>query len=99
MSKSVVSESKEGCLLRVRVRPNSGKKGFIEEITEEYMLINLRSPAREGKANTELLKRLARHLDVSTTDLALVAGTKVREKVILVRNITSKRVLAKLKTF
>ena len=96
MRKSVVSKSKEGCLLRVRVRPSSGKREFIGEITEEYVLINLKGPAREGKANAELLKRLAKCLEVSNADLAIVSGKRAREKVILVRYVSSEHILSKL---
>jgi uncharacterized protein (TIGR00251 family) len=96
MSRSVVNEVRDGCLVTVRVKPSSGKREFIGEITEEYVLVNLKSPARGGKANSELLKRIAKLLAVSTIDVEIVAGKQTRNKVILVRKMTANDILIRL---
>lgn len=84
MDREAVWESEDGVFLRVLVRPKSTLKNLISEVNESLVVVNLKSPAREGKANSELLKRLAKILDVSTSDLRLVAGQKSREKTILI---------------
>ncbi|MHA2141481.1 MAG: DUF167 domain-containing protein [Candidatus Thorarchaeota archaeon] len=88
MHKDAVWEAAEGVFLRVLVKPKSSAKEFIAEVSDEALVINLRSPAREGKANTELLKRLSKILGVSTGDMKLVSGQKSKEKIIFIESKT-----------
>ena len=73
----------------VVIKPRWGNKG-------EAVHVNLKGPAREGKANTELVKRLAKHLGLSTADIALVAGHKSRDKTLVVSSMKPEEVLARL---
>jgi uncharacterized protein (TIGR00251 family) len=92
MSDGPVWESKEGVLVRVVVKPRSSERELIAEITENFIVINLNSPARAGKANIELVKRLSKLLKVSSADTIVVAGHKSREKTILIRGIEKEQV-------
>ena len=85
---AAIWESESGTFLRVIVRPNSKEKNFVAEISPEVILVNLKSPAREGKANSELVKRLARVLTISTGNIRLVAGHKSKEKTLLVESLS-----------
>ena len=76
--------NEKGTFLRVIVKPNSKEKVLISEVTEGSILINLTGPAREGKANTELVKRLSKKLGISTSAITIVSGHKSREKVLLI---------------
>lgn len=80
-------ENEKGTFLRVIVHPNSKEKNFIAEITPEMIIINLKGPAREGRANSELLKRLSKILKLSTGHISIVAGHKSREKTVLIVTI------------
>jgi uncharacterized protein (TIGR00251 family) len=93
---NAIWETARGTLLRVIVRPNSKEKKFVAYITPEAILVNLRSPAREGKANTELLKRISKLLKVSTSDISLVAGHKSREKTVLIIGMSAEDLTNKL---
>jgi len=44
--------------------------------------IGLISRPEDGKANRELVKKLARHFDVSSSQVRIVSGTKSRKKVV-----------------
>jgi uncharacterized protein (TIGR00251 family) len=77
-------ESEKGTFLRVIVHPNSKEKNFIAEVTPEAIIINLKGPAREGRANSELLKKLSKILKISTGNISLVAGYKSKEKTMLI---------------
>jgi uncharacterized protein (TIGR00251 family) len=81
---NAIWETARGTLLRVVARTSSKEKKFIAYITPEAIHVNLRSQAREGKANTELLKGISKLLKVSTADISLVAGQKLREKILLI---------------
>ena len=81
-------ETARGTLVRVIVRPNSKENKFIAEVNPEAIHINLKGPAREGKANSELIKKLSKILKISTSEISLVAGHKSREKTLLVVGIS-----------
>ena len=93
---NAIWETARGTLIRVIVRPNSKEKKFIVHITPEAILVNLQSPAREGKANTELLKRVSKLLKISTAEVSLVAGHKSREKTILVIGMSAEDLAKRL---
>ena len=91
-----VWESEKGTFLRIIVRPNSKEKNFVSKVTPGAIIINLKGPAREGKANSELLKRLSKILRLSTRDISLVAGHKSREKTVLIVGIDAEELTNKL---
>jgi len=96
MSAKSIWESERGTFIKVVVKPNSKSKEFITEATSEAVFLNLSGPAREGKANVELIKRMAKVLGVTTSAITLVSGHKNREKILLIRGITQEIVLKKL---
>ncbi|MFW9962789.1 MAG: DUF167 domain-containing protein [Candidatus Sifarchaeia archaeon] len=93
---SAIWESERGTFLRVIVHPNSKVKRFISDVTPEAIHIYLKGPAREGKANSELLKRLSKILKISTAEISLVAGHKIREKTLLIVGIDASKIATML---
>lgn len=96
MSKESIWESDKGTFMRVVVIPNSKSKELVAEASVELIRINLVSPAREGKANIELVKKMAKFLGISTSSIAIVAGQKSREKTLLIDGLTKEGVVLKL---
>jgi len=47
-------------IISVRVKPNSSKQE-VERVSEKEFLVYLKKPARDGKANDELLKLLKKY--------------------------------------
>jgi uncharacterized protein (TIGR00251 family) len=92
-------ETAEGVFLKVLVKPKSRSSEFIGEVSGEGVLINLHAPAREGKANSELIKSLAKILGVSSSSIIVVAGQKSREKTLLITGTTIETVQGVLETF
>jgi len=84
--------SEKGTFLRVVVKPNSKEKKLIAERNPDSISINLSSPAREGKANTELVKKLSKLLKLSSNAIRIVAGHKSREKVILIDGLSTEEI-------
>ena len=66
--------------IRVRVIPNS--KG--EQITREGdgLLVRVKEPAKEGKANQAVINSLARYFNVPQDAISVSSGLKSRNKVI-----------------
>ncbi len=85
MTMSIFRPTEEGTLVSLTVRPNSKSRNFISIVDDSHILLNLRSPAKEGKANKELIKRLAKLMGISTSDVVIVSGHRSRNKVILIR--------------
>ena len=46
------------------------------------LVVGLTSRPEKGKANTELIKKLAKHFDVSSSRVRIVSGLKSRRKII-----------------
>jgi uncharacterized protein (TIGR00251 family) len=98
MDGQAVWETEDGTWIRVAVRPGSRSRIFVAEMTRARIVINLKSQAREGKANTELLKRLAKILRISTGDLTMTSGIRSKEKTFLVRGLSEGEVLRRLRS-
>ncbi|MHA2020218.1 MAG: DUF167 domain-containing protein [Candidatus Thorarchaeota archaeon] len=96
MHRDAVWETEDGVFLRVLVKPKSTLRKLISDIDKDMVVVNLKAPAREGKANTELLKRMAKTLDISTGNIKLIAGHKSREKTLLISGLDLKAVTGKI---
>ena len=66
--------------LQVRVIPNARKTEFAGR-REDELVLRLRAPALEGKANKAALEFLAEQFGVARSRVLLVAGEKSRHKV------------------
>lgn len=62
-----------------QIKPNSRHKQGVFEV-EGRVLVYVKSPATEGKANTEAIDVLAKHLNISKTKLKLIRGAKSKLK-------------------
>ena len=98
MSERAIWETEKGTFLRIIVKPKSKERVFIAHFSEDEIFVNLRSPAREGKANAELLKRMSKILQVSSSSILLVAGHKSKEKTICVVGLSIEDVTQKIKS-
>ena len=67
--------------IKVRVKPNSGQQ-LIKKINKDEYKVYLKSQAKEGKANVELVKELKKFLK---KDVVIKSGFKSRNKIIEVK--------------
>ncbi|OGY46002.1 MAG: hypothetical protein A2663_00695 [Candidatus Buchananbacteria bacterium RIFCSPHIGHO2_01_FULL_46_12] len=67
--------------LRIRVLPSAKQTQIVEE-KGNYLKIKLHSPAREGKANKELIEVLADKFKVSKSRVEIIKGLAVKDKVV-----------------
>lgn len=70
--------------LQVKVKPNA-KQSKIEEIGENQLIVFLKAPPIEGKANTELIKLLAKKYGVSCSAITIKSGLSSRQKLIQIQ--------------
>jgi len=71
---------------RVKVKPNS-KQQKVEELADGSLIVHLKSPPVDGKANEELIKLLAKKFDVPKSSISIKSGTTSRQKVIEIDGI------------
>jgi uncharacterized protein (TIGR00251 family) len=70
--------------IRVSVRPNC-RTEEIKERPDGPLLVKVKAPAREGKANAAVIRAVARHFGVPRTTVTIVAGHKGRTKTLEIR--------------
>jgi len=68
-------------LLEIKVKPNS-RKPRIEEGAGAVLTVYLKSPPVEGKANEELIQRLAERYGVPKSRVRIKSGHSSRSKLI-----------------
>ncbi|XP_018017364.1 UPF0235 protein C15orf40 homolog [Hyalella azteca] len=73
-------------VISVLAKPGA-KESAITGMSEEGVGIQIAAPPQDGQANAELIKFLARVLQVRKTDVSLDKGSRARQKRILVQNI------------
>src|SRR3954465_3427716 len=70
----------------VHVRPRSSRSAILG-VREAALDVALTAPPADGAANAELIKLLARALDVRRGDVSIVAGASSRSKIIEVNGM------------
>ena len=79
-----LSPHPDGATIRIKVQPRASRTE-LAGILGDRLKIRVAGPPVEGKANTELLKFLAKRLRVPKSALALSAGATGRLKTVMVR--------------
>jgi uncharacterized protein len=71
--------------IKVKVKPNS-KNQLIEEkedeLGEHYLLVSVKSPPQEGKANAEVIELLAKHFGVKKSQIKIKLGSSSKFKLV-----------------
>ncbi len=66
----------------VRVKTNS-RKNLVKKLSENSYLVEVKAKPIRGKANTEVIKVLAKYLKVRKNKLVLSAGHKISNKIFI----------------
>jgi len=64
----------------VRVKPGSKKGPLVQTALDGSLLVYVREPAQEGKANRAVTKLLTEYYDVSAGGVQLISGNKSKTK-------------------
>lgn len=81
--------------INVRVQPRSAQNKISGEI-DGALKIKLTAPPVEGEANQELIKYLAKLLQISKSKISLIQGNTGRNKIIQIEDISKDYLLKKL---
>ncbi|BAY77693.1 UPF0235 protein [Nostoc sp. DSM 114161] len=66
---------------KVKVKPNSKQQKILEQ-SDDSLIVYLKSPPVDGKANQELIKLLAEKFGVAKSDITIKSGLSSRQKLI-----------------
>lgn len=67
--------------ISVKVKANS-KEEKVSKIALNELAVSVKAPAKEGKANTAVIRLLSEYFDVPKTRLQILRGHKSRNKVL-----------------
>jgi uncharacterized protein (TIGR00251 family) len=84
-----------GVRISVHVRPKSSRSAILG-VREGALDVALTAAPADGAANTELMRLVARALQVTQRDVTIVAGTSGRSKVLEVNGISVNDARARL---
>lgn len=71
---------------KVKVKPNSKQQKIIEQ-EDGSLIVNLKSPPVDGKANEELIKILAKKFNVPKSSIRIKLGLSSRQKLVEIGEI------------
>ena len=69
----------------VRVKPNSKKGPLVQPAIDGSLLVYVREPAVEGKANKAVIELLADYYDVPKSNVQMISGYKSRLKQFMIK--------------
>ena len=72
-------------ILSVKVKPNS-KNQEIQTLEDGSLVVHLKSPPVDGKANAELIKLLSEKFDVSKSSIHIKSGLSSKNKLIQIED-------------
>jgi uncharacterized protein (TIGR00251 family) len=67
--------------ISIKVKPNSKESG-VEESGPHQLLIKVKAPPQENRANREAVEALAEYLHVPKSRLSIIAGFKSKQKLV-----------------
>ena len=71
--------------ISIRVKPNS-KESQIEEIGPNRLLVKVKAPPRENRANQEVMEILSKHFQVPRSRISILSGLKSKKKVVKIED-------------
>lgn len=81
-----IKEDALGCLLDIKVVPGSSRTK-IAGILGKSIKVTVAAAPEKGKANKELIKYLAKILEISKSSITIVSGEKDHRKTILIAGL------------
>jgi hypothetical protein len=71
--------------ISIRVKPNS-KESQIEEIGPNQLLVKVKAPPRENRANQEVMEILSKHFQIPRSRISILSGLKSKQKVVKIED-------------
>ena len=85
-------DGKHGAALTVRVTPRASRTAFGGVLEDGTVRIRISAPPVEGKANSALIKFVAKVLGVSRSRIEIVAGERGLDKILSIIDLDAEQV-------
>ena len=72
--------------LFITVKPQS-KEEAIERLDDTHLLVRVKAPSKDGKANKALIQALANYFSVVPSQVEIVSGHSSRKKAVVITRI------------
>jgi uncharacterized protein (TIGR00251 family) len=82
----VVTGTRDGAALRLRVIPRAGRSQ-VAGVRDQALLLRIAAAPVDGAANAAVIDLLATVLDISKRSISIVSGERAREKRVLVAGV------------
>lgn len=91
----MLQETSEGIIFSLKVSPKAHRNEIVGW-ENEILKIRIAAVPEDGEANRMLVQFLAKHLDISKSQIQLIFGSASRHKRVRIIGITSQDFLSKL---
>lgn len=81
----MIEETTNGIIFQAKIRTKSRK--FRVSVKDDYVMVEVRSPPVQGKANTEIIRELKKAFG---KEVLILRGFKSKDKVIFVNGVRKK---------
>ena len=82
-------------ILSVKIQPNASKNEIVG-FEEDVLKIRIKAPPEKDKANLELIRFLAKKLDLSRSDITIKKGRTNRKKLLEIQGISNQDLMDRL---
>lgn len=89
---AALSDTKRGCLLKVKVKTSAGAFS-ITGIHDSEMAVTLKAVPEKGRANRELISSLSKALAVPRKRIGIARGAASRHKIVCFEDMTAAELL------
>ncbi len=97
LEQPAIRQTRKGLEIRVRVTPNSSQES-VWFGADEGLVVKLKSPPVEGRANKELIRIISGKLGVAPTRITVCKGLTSRNKTVLVQDLSDVEAIKRLKS-
>jgi len=74
--------SRDTLVLKIKSHPNSPQTKIVSELSDGTIKIDISAERDKGKANQELIKFLAKNLNLEKSNLKIISGQTTQNKLI-----------------
>ena len=94
-----IENHEDGTILNLSVKPDCKSVVFPAGFNNwrKRLEIQVKSPAKDNKANKDVIKTLAAFFETPVNSVYVVSGTKKRNKTVLIKGVNTKFVSSKLR--
>jgi hypothetical protein len=95
----IIIKHQDGALLNISVISNSESVVFPSDINKwrKSLGIKVISPAKDNRANKDVIEIISNFFRIPLKDVLLISGNKNKNKTILIKGVTKKYIIEKLR--